>query len=158
MTVSSLLPLTRLAVSLTMAAGVITSACRSADGSRVDSDHESSSGWDVFLVNFGEYHDASPRQTGPAEQERRLLVADLRITNLQQRLSTYTFNDFELRAENRRDFKPVPRTANVDHGLVFVRFSQPGVTSESRILFDVDRQFKAFTLTALKRSFRVNAP
>ena len=142
-----------LAIILIISAGVITSAC----GSRVDSDRDTS-GWDVLLLNFGEYHDMSPRETDPHEQERRLLVADVRITNTHERPSTYTFNDFELTADNRRVFKPDVQTANVERGLVFVRVAQPGSTSEHRILFDVDRPLKTFTLTALKKAFRVSAP
>jgi len=142
-----------LAVILEVSAGLITVAC----GSRVDSDRESS-GWDVLLLNFGEYHDMSLRETDPHEQERRLLVADVRITNRQERPSSYTFNDFELTADNRRVFKPDLQTANVERGLVFVRVAQPGATSENRILFDVDRPLKTFTLTALKKAFRVSAP
>jgi len=135
-------------------AGAMASAC----GPRTDSDRESTIGWDIFLVNFGEYHDMSARETDPKEQERRLLVADVRITNTQQRPSSYTFNDFELRADNQRVFTPVPQTANVERGLVFVRVAQPGTTSENRILFDVDSPLKTFTLTALKKAFRVSAP
>ena len=138
---------------LVVSAGVITGAC----GSRADSDRESS-GWDVLLVNFGEYHDMSAREVAPHEQERRLLAADIRITNRQERPSSYTFNDFELTADNRRVFKPDVQTANVERGLVFVRVAQPGSTSEHRILFDVDRPLKTFTLTVLNKAFRVSAP
>jgi hypothetical protein len=147
-----------LTISLIIAAVAVVSACGATGASRADSDKESSSGWDVLLVNFGEYHDMSPRETAPSEQERRLLVADVRITNTQERPASYTFNDFELTADNRRVFKPDLQTANVERGLVFVRVAQPRATSESRILFDVDRPLKTFTLTVLKKVFRVSAP
>src|SRR4051812_37300643 len=102
----------------TIAAAVITTARRPASPPAMGGEAapETPIGWDIFLLDFGVYHGGGERSSPSADQERRFLVADLRITNTQQGPSAYTFNDFELKAEDGRLFKAALQTASIEHG------------------------------------------
>jgi hypothetical protein len=115
-------------------------------------------GWDVLVVEFGSFGDIAQGRSPTPPPQGRLLVADVRITNRQQVLSNVTLNDFALKTDDGYVFKPALQTANIDPGLMLGRLIQPGESLESRVVFDVDPPFKAFTLTALHTEHRVRAP
>jgi hypothetical protein len=119
---------------------------------------ETPSGWDVLVVEFGSFSDVTRGQSPTPAPKGRLLVADMRITNIQQVLSNVTTNDFELKADDGHVFKPALQTASIERGLILGRVIQPGEIVQSRVVFDVDPPLKAFTLTALQTEHRVRVP
>jgi len=122
------------------------------------SDPSAPDGWDVLVVEFGTFGDLAQGRSPTPSPQGRLLVADVRITNKQQAPSSVTLNDFVLRTDDGYVFRPGLQTASIDPGLMLGRLIQPGESLESRVVFDVDPPFKAFTLTALQTEHRVRVP
>ena len=115
-------------------------------------------GWDVLVVEFRPFGEIAQGRSPTPPPQGRLLVADVRITNRQQVLSSVTLNDFVLKTDDGYVFRPGLQTASIDPALMLGRLIQPGESLESRVVFDVDPPFKSFTLTALQTEHRVRVP
>lgn len=112
-------------------------------------------GWEVTLLDFGPYDRFSPGKPAATKSQGVLVVADMRIKNLQNSTSNFTQNDFILKAGDGREFKPAGQTATIDRGFVISQTVQPGLTTENRVVFDIDPAAKDLTFTALKITFSV---
>jgi hypothetical protein len=115
-------------------------------------------GWELTLVAFGPYDRFAPVNPAAIKDQRALLVADMRITNLQPSPRDFTLSDFLLKAGDEREFKAAEQTATIEKGFVTSQAVQPGLTTEVRVVFDADPTLKVFTLTALGMQFEVQAP
>jgi len=115
-------------------------------------------GWEVTLVAFGPYDQFAPVNPAAAEDQHALLVADMRIKNLQANTRDFTPNDFTLQAGDGRKFKVAEQTATLEKGFVTGQTVQPGLTTATRVVFDADPTLKVFTLAALGMQFEVQAP
>jgi hypothetical protein len=113
-------------------------------------------GWEVTLVDFGPYERFSP---GPSASSLggTLLVADVRIKNIQNRTGDFAPNEFALRTGNGRRFGPAAETANVERGLAAAETVPPGQTSEKRVVFDVPPDARDLRFEALEIEFAVRA-
>lgn len=113
------------------------------------------SGWEVRLLDFGPYERFSPDRPPATKGQGKLVVADMRIRNLQNSTSNFTQNDFELKSSDGRTFRPAGQTASIDRGFVITQQVQPGLVTENRVVFDVDPAARGLTFTALKIQFSV---
>jgi hypothetical protein len=114
-------------------------------------------GWEVTLLDFGPY-DRFSQQKPPTQPQGKRVVADMRIKNMQNSSSNFTTNDFELKTADGRTFKPDSVTASIDRGFVISQSVQPGLTTENRVVFDIDPAATGLTFTALKMVFSVPNP
>ena len=114
-------------------------------------------GWDVTLLDFGPYDRFDQRKPSTNAQGTRV-VADMRIKNTQARTSNFTQTDFELKSSDGRSFKPDSVTASIARGFVVSQQVQPGLTTENRVVFDIDPAAQGLTFTALKMVFSVPSP
>lgn len=114
-------------------------------------------GWQVTLMDFGPYDRFDQRKPSTSAQGKRV-VADMRIKNLQNSTSNFTTNDFELRTGDGRTFKPDGVTASIERGFGFSQTVQPSLTTDNRVVFDLDPTAVNLTFTALKIIFRVPNP
>jgi hypothetical protein len=112
-------------------------------------------GWEVTLIDFGPYERFSSGQPPAALPQGVLVVADLRITNIQNRLSEFTPNDFALRSSDGREFKAAAQTASIERGLAPRQTVQPRATTENRVAFDVPPDATHLVLEALEIEFSV---
>jgi hypothetical protein len=115
-------------------------------------------GWEVTLLDFGPFERFSPGKAPTPQPQGKLIVADLRIKNLQNSTSNFTQSDFVLKADDGREFKPAGQTATIDRGFVISQTVQPGLTTENRVVFDVDPAVSSLVFTALKMQFGVQNP
>jgi len=111
-------------------------------------------GWEVTITNFGPYEDFGARPASPPPQGK-LVVAEFTAKNLQQRISNFTTNDFTLQTGDGRKFTPAGPTASIDKGFVISQTVQPGLTTNNRVVFDIDPAATDLTLTALGIPFHV---
>lgn len=114
-------------------------------------------GWELTLSDFGPYERFAPDKPPVTQAQGRLLVADMRIKNLQDSTSNFTTNDFKLKAPDTREFAPTGQTAVIARGFLISQAVQPGLITENRVVFDVDPAVKAFTFTGLGMQFEVQA-
>jgi hypothetical protein len=115
-------------------------------------------GWELTLVAFGPYDRFAPVNPAATKNQRALLVADMRIKNLQTSPRDFTLSDFTLKAGDGREFKAAEQTATIEKGFVTSQAVQPGLTAETRVVFAADPTLKVFTLAALGMQFEVQAP
>jgi hypothetical protein len=115
-------------------------------------------GWELTLLDFGPYDRFSAGKPPTPKGQGALVVADMRIKNLQNSTSNFTTNDFSLKSGDGREFKPVGQTATIDRGFMVSQTVQPGLASENRVVFDIAPDAKDLVLTALGMQFSVPAP
>jgi hypothetical protein len=111
-------------------------------------------GWEVTVTDFGPFSTFSNRQVSPPPQGKLLVVA-FTAKNLQSRTSNFASHDFELRAPDGRKFAPAGSTASIEKGFVLSQTVQPGLSTENRVVFDVDPAVNDWTLQALGIQFRL---
>lgn len=115
-------------------------------------------GWEITLLDFGPYERFAPDKPPVTKAQGRLVVADLRIKNLQTSTSNFTTNDFVLKSADGRSFQSAGQTATIDRGFLISQTVQPGLTTENRVVFDVDPAIKTFTFVGLGTQFEVAVP
>lgn len=115
-------------------------------------------GWELTLTDFGPYERFAPDKPPATKAQGALLVADMKIKNTQNSTSNFTTNDFALKSADGREFKAAGQTATIERGFMITQTVQPGLTTENRVVFDVDPAVKAFTLTGLGMLFEVQVP
>ncbi len=114
-------------------------------------------GWEVTLLDFGPYDRFSSGPALASNARGVLIVADVRIKNIQSRASDFTLSDFALRAADGRRIEPAAETGNVERGLVAAETVQPGQTAEKRVVFDVPPDARDLLFGALEVEFAVPA-
>lgn len=115
-------------------------------------------GWELTLLDFGPYDRFAGAKPPATKAQGVLLVADLKIKNLQNSTSNFTSGDFVLKSPDAREFKPAGQTATIERGFMITQTVQPGLITENRVVFDVDPSVKAFTFTGLGMQFEVQVP
>lgn len=115
-------------------------------------------GWEVTLLKFGLYERLAPDRTPAPDAHDVLVVADLRIRNLQNRPDDFTPRDFVLRVGDGRQVTPAAETAQIERGLSPRETLQPGQTTERRVVFEVPPDAQDLVLEALELEFSVPAP
>ncbi len=115
-------------------------------------------GWEVTLSDFGPYDRFSPGKPPATKAQGVLIVADMKIKNLQNSTSNFTTNDFSLKSGDGREFKPAGQTGTIERGFVISQTVQPGLTTENRVVFDIAPDAKDLVFTALGIQFSVPAP
>jgi hypothetical protein len=115
-------------------------------------------GWEVTLSDFGPWERFSPAKAPATKPQGKLVVADMKIKNLQTSSSNFTTNDFSLKTGDGREFKPAGDTATIERGFVISQSVQPGLTTENRAVFDVDPAAKDLLFNALGMQFSVPNP
>ena len=115
-------------------------------------------GWELTLLDFGPYDRFSPGKPPVPQAQGKLVVADMRIKNLQNSTSNFTQGDFALKAGDGREFKAAAQTASIEKGFVVSQTVQPGLTTENRVVFDIDPAATDLTFTALRMQFQVPNP
>jgi hypothetical protein len=106
-------------------------------------------------MDFGPYERFPSDQAPAALAQGILVVAELRITNIQNRVSEFTPNDFALRSADGREFRAAPQTASIERGLPPRQTVQPRATTENRVAFDVPLDSTQLVLEALEIEFSV---
>jgi hypothetical protein len=114
-------------------------------------------GWEVTLLAFGPYDLSAPAES-PSDTPADIMLADVRIRNIQSRTSEYRLDDFALMTGDGRRVRPDRRTASVDGGVSTSETVQPLEVSERRVLFDVPARAGDLVLEVLEVQFRVPAP
>lgn len=114
-------------------------------------------GWEVTLLDFGPYGRFAATKPATAAQGK-LMVADMRIKNLQSSTSNFSTNDFELKSGDGRAFKPAGQTGTIERGFFLAQTVQPGLTTENRVVFDIDPSAQGLSFTALRITFSVPNP
>ena len=113
----------------------------------------------MTLLDFGQYDRFSPGKPAVAKAQGKLVVADMRIKNLQNSTSNFTQNDFRLRSADGREFQPTGQTATIERGFTITQQVQPGLTTENRVVFDIDPNAPGLLIfTALRTQFEVPNP
>jgi hypothetical protein len=115
-------------------------------------------GWELTLSDFGPYERFEPAKPPVTKAQGVLLVGDMRIKNIQTSTSNFTMNDFSLKSADGREFKAAVQTATIERGFMITQIVQPGLTTENRVVFDVDPTEKAITFTGLGMQFDVQVP
>lgn len=115
-------------------------------------------GWEITLADFGPYEKFSPGKPPATKAQGKLVVADMKIKNLQNTSSNFTTGDFSLKSGDGRTFQPSGQTASIERGFLIAQTVQPGLTTENRVVFDVDPAAKDLTFNALKMVFSVPNP
>lgn len=115
-------------------------------------------GWELTLSDFGPYDRFSPGKPPVTKAQGALLVADMKIKNLQNATSNFTQSDFVIKSPDGREFKSAGQTATIERGFMITQTVQPGLTTENRVVFDADPAVKTFTFTGLGMQFDVQAP
>jgi hypothetical protein len=114
--------------------------------------------WSVTLMDFGPWDRFAPGKTPSPAPQGKLLVADLRIANKHTATSNFTQSDFELKTGDGRSFKPAQWTASIDRGFVISQTVQPGLTTENRVVFNMDPRATGLTLVLLGTRWSVPVP
>jgi hypothetical protein len=112
-------------------------------------------GWEVTLLAFGPY-ESTPGEL-PPDMQATLMMADVRIRNIQNRASDYRLEDLVLRTNDGRRVPPDARTGGIEGGLSASETLQPLEVSERRVLFDVPADAGDLVLEVLEVQFRVPA-
>jgi hypothetical protein len=112
-------------------------------------------GWEVTLLDFGPWERFAPQTAPSPPPQGRLVVADMRVKNLQNSTSNFTSGDFSLRSADGREFKPDGKSATIERGFFLSQTVQPGLVTENRVVFDVDPGAKGMSFTALGMRFDV---
>jgi hypothetical protein len=115
-------------------------------------------GWELTLSDFGPFDRFSPSKPPATKAQGALLVADMKIKNLQNSTSNFTSGDFVIKSPDGREFKSSGQTATIERGFMITQTVQPGLTTENRVVFDADPAVKAFTFTGLGMQFEVAVP
>jgi Domain of unknown function (DUF4352) len=115
-------------------------------------------GWELTLLDFGPYDRFSAGKPPTPKGQGALMVADMRIKNLQNSTSNFTLNDFVLKSGDGREFKAAGQTGSIDRGFLISQTVQPGLTTENRVVFDIAPDAKDLVFTALGMQFSVPAP
>ena len=114
----------------------------------------SKGGWQVTLVAYGPYEEFIRQAPSPPPQGK-LVIVELAVKNLQQRTSNFTGNDFEIQTRDSRKFAPDRRTGAIDKGFVISQEVQPGLTTNNRVVFDIDPAARDLTFVALGVQFKL---
>jgi hypothetical protein len=111
-------------------------------------------GWEVSVVRYGPYAVFGGRAPNPPPQGK-LMVVEFVAKNTQNRTSNFTTNDFSIEAGDKRKFAPAGATASIDKGFFITQTVQPGLTTENRVVFDLDPSARDLTLHALGLDFKL---
>lgn len=114
----------------------------------------SKGGWEVTLVAFGPYEQFASRPPSTPPQGK-LVVAEFTAKNLQNGTSNFTTNDFEIEAGDKRKFQPAGQTASIDKGFVVSQQVQPGLSTDNRVVFDMDPAAENLVLHVLGLQFKL---
>jgi hypothetical protein len=115
-------------------------------------------GWEVTVTDFGPYDRFAPGKAPAPPPQGKLVVADMRVKNLQNATSNFTQGDFSLKAGDGREFKPAGQTATIERGFVVSQTVQPGLVTENRVVFDIAPDAKDLVFNALGMQFSVPNP
>jgi hypothetical protein len=112
-------------------------------------------GWEVTLLDFGRYDRFSSGPAPASDARGGLVLAELRIKNIQSRAADFSRNDFALQSGDGRRFAPAAETATVERGLVDAETVPPGETAEKRLVFDLPPDARNLLFEALEIEFAV---
>lgn len=115
-------------------------------------------GWEVTLSDFGPYDRFTSGKAPAPPPQGKLVVADMKIKNLQNSTSNFTQGDFSLKSDDGREFKPAGQTATIERGFVISQTVQPGLVTENRVVFDIAPDAKDLVFNALGMQFSVPNP
>ena len=110
-------------------------------------------GWEVTLLRF-----APHERPQPSGASATLVIAELRLRNIQNRSASFTPNDFIVKTADRRSLKPATATATLERGLTTGEELPPGGVTERRVAFEVPSGDAPLILEALEIEFSLPAP
>lgn len=110
--------------------------------------------WEMTVVKFGPWDQFASRPPSTSAQGR-LMVVEFTAKNLHQQTSQFGTQDFVIEAGDGRKFQPASATASIDKGFTITQRVQPGLTTENRLVFDLDPAASDLVLIGLGMYFRL---
>lgn len=112
-------------------------------------------GWEVTLLDVGPYERFSTGQPPSSPSGGVLVVANMRIRNIQNRPSGLGPENFVLKAGDGREFRSAAQTGSLQDGLATRVTVQSDQTIDVRVAFEVPHDARDLVLEALEIEFSV---